>query len=81
MRPIMTAKLDKTRISPGGVDGTTIRGVPKGAQLTIFAGDIQFFSETIDSTKVELSAPVPGVYTVVLQKWPYRDWRAEVLAQ
>ena len=84
-RPMMPAVLDKNTIAAGGIDGAVIRGVPNGAALTIFAGDIQFYpapgeTSAVSGKRVDLSAPVPGVYTVVLSLWPYREWRAEIVA-
>lgn len=80
-RPYMFAKIDRTEIGIGENDGARVTNIPKGARLTILAGGIEFFSATLSGTEVDLSAPVPGVYTVHIHKWPYRDFRVEVVAR
>ena len=80
-RPAMKAAIDRTQIGIGEKDGARITGIPKGANLTIMAGGLEFFSETVSARQIDLSAPVPGVYTVILHKWPYRDFRAELVAK
>lgn len=80
-RPYMFCKIDRKEIGIGEGDGARISNIPNGAHLRILAGGIEFFSEVIAGPKVDLSAPVPGIYTVVIHKWPYRDFTAQVVAR
>lgn len=80
-RPAMKAAIDRTDIGIGESSGARITNIPWGANLTIMAGGLEFFSETVPARQIDLSAPVPGVYTVILHKWPYRDFRVELIAK
>lgn len=80
-RQSMKVKIGRTTIGIGEANGTTLTGVPWGAVLTIFAGSTQFFSEKIDGTRVDIHAPVPGIYTLHLDKFPFRPWQIQVIAE
>lgn len=80
-RPHMFARIDRLKIGIGESAGAVITNVPNDATLTIAASGIQFFHEQVSGTRIDLCAPVPGIYTVRIQKWPYRDFTAEIVAQ
>ena len=63
-RPIMPIVITSTTIGIGEKNGASLNNVPRGATVTIFADDIQFYQGPCDGTRLELSAPVPGIYTV-----------------
>lgn len=88
----MPVRIDRTSIGIGEANGATLTNVPAGAQLTIYATvngiDTMFFprAETgetgiVPGRRVDICAPVPGIYTLVITKFPYREWRQQVIAQ
>lgn len=84
--PRMPIRLSRTRIGIGDANGATIANIPPDATLTILANGLQFFpsageSGVVSGRRVDISAPVPGVYTLIIAKFPYREWRREVIAQ
>lgn len=79
--PRMPVTIDRTSIGVGEANGTTLKNVPIDAQLSIFAGETMFFSEKTSGSTIEISAPVPGVYTISITKYPFRRWQTRVIAQ
>ena len=58
--------------SPVTISDLTLQGVPDGATLTING-------ERYDAEgDVELEFPLPGVYRLRVECFPYKDWEREV---
>lgn len=79
-RPIMPVELSKTHFRVGTDDAVLITGIPPEAKYKIFAGTTEYISGEMDSdgTEIQFSAPVPSTYSIVLDKWPYRSFRAQI---
>ncbi|MGL5166624.1 MAG: hypothetical protein ACRC9K_12125 [Afipia sp.] len=85
LRP-MRIGLSRDRIGIGEANGATLTNVPIGAQLTILADGVQFYplqgeSGIVEGRKIDISAPVPGTYTLVITKFPYLRWERQVIAE
>jgi hypothetical protein len=80
-RPVLSALIDRRTIKAGGVDSAVIVGIPKAAAVTILAaGSVLHNFKPIGATEVEISIPVPCIYTVVIDLWPYRTWTTTIEA-
>lgn len=55
------------------IDGLTLKGVSKGAKLTIEGETYE-----CDGSDVHLEFSHVGTYTVTVKNWPYLDWSAEI---
>ncbi len=78
----MPIRISRTRIGLGDRNGATLTRIPIGARMDIYADGLAapFFSEIIDGPRAEISAPVPGRYTISITKFPFLEWRREVIA-
>lgn len=82
-RPIMTAvEVNKTTILYGDRDSCLITGIPKQARVTITTrdGTEVYPSFVLDAEQLEISIPVPCVYRVFLDLWPYRTFTVDIEA-
>ena len=79
-RPQMQIVVDRTRIRAGGNDAAKFSGIIPGTKATVWTSGINIGSEMIPVDKMELPIPVPCVYRVVFEKWPYKDLVIEVEA-
>jgi hypothetical protein len=84
-RPIMPISVSKNVIKAGGNDSTLIRDIPTGVTFAIVACGAAIYpapgqSDILDGTELEISIPVPCVYTVILNKWPYKTFKVEIEA-
>lgn len=83
-RPQFRISIDRTRIRAGGNDVARITGIPRGVVVTlaVMMGGASHTVERLnfDGPAIELPAPVPGLYTVTITRWPYRDWTRTIEA-
>lgn len=79
-RPVMRIAVDKASIKAGGVDVARVRGVPRGAQVTVYHDRYELGSGIKDAAPVDIAAQTPGRLRVLVRKWPYQDWIGEVEA-
>lgn len=71
-RPMMPVSYDKLVIKAGGVDSAIIR-TPKKVACNIRGAQSEIWDFMLDDGELELAIPLPMIYTVRLQKWPYID--------
>ena len=71
-RPGMTISVDTV------ADTTTLTGVPVGADVQVSGPAYDAFTATDDV--LELTFDAPGVYTIRVLKFPYRDFEAVINA-
>lgn len=80
-RPVMPINVINARVR-AVKDHVKIKGVPKAVRITISAsiGGIQhtFFDTQIDGPSLEFPVPAPGLYTVAINKHPYREWSQQI---
>lgn len=82
-RPVMgTVEVNKTRIQCGDKDSCLITGIPKQARarITMRDGTEVYPAFVLDAEQLEISIPVPCVYRVFLDLWPYKTFTIEVEA-
>jgi hypothetical protein len=79
-RPLMRVTIDKTTIKAGGNDAAVLTGAPKNVSFNVFVGSDVVWSGTLPDGELELSVPAPGLYRIVLEKWPYQQFKVDVEA-
>jgi len=72
LRPDNPAQLDKTSIVADGVDVATLSGVPVGAVVTLSAVGV-LERVTVDDGVLEITAELPGDYTVSIDTFPAKS--------
>lgn len=80
-RQPMNISVSKTTIKAGVNDAAVIVGAPKEVSFNVFVGDSLVWNGTLPDGELELSVPVPGIYRVVLDKWPYRQFKIDIEAR
>jgi hypothetical protein len=79
-RPSMAVAINKTLIKAGDNDAAILTGAPKDVAFSVSVGGSSVWSGTLPDGELELSVPTPGVYVVMLKKWPYRDFNVSIEA-
>lgn len=79
-RPPMEVAIDKTTIKAGGSDASVLIGAPKDVSFNVFVGSDVVWSGTLPDGELEMSVPAPGLYRIVLEKWPYQMFTVDVEA-
>jgi hypothetical protein len=82
-RPMMGAiEVNKTRIICGDQDSCLITGIPKKAtaRVTMRDGTEVYPPFVLDAEQLEISIPVPCVYRVWLDLWPYKTFTVDIEA-
>lgn len=79
-RPKMSASVSSTSIKAGGAEAAIFKDVPKNARVTIQTGGLTVWSGVIGDSHFDLPIPVPCIYRVTIQLWPYVDWVCDVRA-
>jgi hypothetical protein len=79
-RPSMAVTVDKTTIKAGGTDTAVLTGAPKDVSFNVFVGSDVVWSGALPDGELELSVPAPGLYRIVLEKWPYQQFKCDVEA-
>lgn len=74
-RPVFPIELDRTDISADGTDVAVIEGLPDPCTLLIDGEPI-----TIIGGRLELTADMPAIYSVVFDCFPAMPWLAEITA-
>ena len=77
-RPPMPITLSKTTVKAGGADHAVITGIIPGSKLTIITGGIKLFNEAITDAQIEINIPVPCIYQLIFEKWPYKDFSCQI---
>lgn len=78
-RPPMFARIDKTRIKADGQDEAKIIGAPLGAAITVRHG-ITLLTGRCDGV-IHFTAPLPGVWTIDIERHPYLPQRFQIIAE
>lgn len=78
VRPRQAMPITVEGIMRAGKSGVTFSGVPKPCQMTISVDGAQVHAETIVDGQAYLEAPVPGIYQVRLDAFPWLPWTADV---
>lgn len=79
-RPIMAIAINKVAIKAGDNDAAVLTGAPKDVAFSVSVQGSEVWSGTLPDGELELSVPTPGIYQVVLTKWPYRDFGVTIEA-
>jgi hypothetical protein len=79
-RPLMPVQASSLQIKAGGNERAAFRNVPKNAKITVTTGGIQLWSGVVGQSDFDLPIPVPCVYRILIELWPYRDFICEVVA-
>lgn len=76
-RPTLRLKLSAKKVKPGS--GFKIAGIPAGANVNVKTSDgYELFNGVAPAKNLDFPTPVPAVYEVNIDKWPYRGWSASV---
>ncbi|WP_027578494.1 hypothetical protein [Bradyrhizobium sp. Ai1a-2] len=82
-RPVLTSiGVTKTIIKPSnGDDYALITGIPADSKYKVYGANELIAFGVMDSTEMQVSIPVPMVYVIYLDKWPYQTFKLEIRAQ
>lgn len=80
-REAMPVTVSATSIKAGGKEVAIFSGVPRGARVTISTGGLPpIWNGIADGKPFDLPIPVPCIYVVTVDLWPFRTWSTEVTA-
>lgn len=80
-RPLMQIAVSKTQIKAGSTtDSAVLKGCPAGAKFDITTGGVSVFSGLLDGTEMEIFIPVPCIYRITLDFWPFQQFAVEIEA-
>lgn len=79
-RPMMEIAINKVAIKAGDSDAAVLTGAPKDVAFSVSVQGSEVWSGTLPDGELELSVPTPGIYSVALKKWPYRDFTVTIEA-
>jgi len=77
-RPNMVAQLDKSAIIADGVDVAVISNLPIPTTVTISGPG--FLTMEVTDTTAEITADIPGTYTVRCVAFPHLDYEVQIVA-
>ena len=72
LRPSFSLSLSKSTMTAGDTDYINLVGVPSGATVTLSRVGASK-TVTADGTTIQIKTPLPGEYTVTVEKFPYRN--------
>lgn len=79
-RPIMPIEVTKLRIKAGGKDSTVLKNCFAGARFDVRTMNESIHSGLLDGTELELFIPVPCIYRITLDYWPYKQFQVDIEA-
>lgn len=80
-RPVMQIEVTKTRIKAGSKDDSAVlKNIPAGARFEVLTSNTSIHSGLLDGTELELFIPVPCIYRVTLDLWPYKQFQVDIEA-
>lgn len=79
-RPPMRVSVDKVVVKAGDNDAAVLTGAPKDVAFSVSVQGSEVWSGTLPDGELELSVPTPGIYQIVLTKWPYQDFGVTIEA-
>jgi hypothetical protein len=79
-RPVMPITVSKTRIKAGANDSALFQNIPKKANCSIATMGAAVYGGVLDSDELELAIPVPCVYRVTFELWPYKRFEVDIEA-
>lgn len=71
-RPSFSLSLSKSTMTADNADYIDLVGVPSGATVTLSRVGAST-TVTADGTTIQIKTPLPGKYTVTVEKFPYRN--------
>lgn len=71
-RPSFSLSLSKSTMTANNTDYINLAGVPSGATVTLSRVGASK-TVTADGTTIQIKTPLPGGYTVTVEKFPYRN--------
>jgi len=71
-RPEFPIMQSKTVIKAGDQDSSLFTNVPKDCRVTIIAAGSAIYNDILDATELEIAIPVPCIYKVTFEKFPYK---------
>jgi hypothetical protein len=76
-RQPMAIRIDQQTMKAGKT-GVTLSNVPNPCRMTVSVGDLAVHNENVTDGSAYLESPVPGIYKISLDAWPYLPWTIEV---
>ena len=80
-RPLMNVQVSTTTIRANTSDASVLVGAPKDTKFVIRAMSTIVWEGILPDGELELSVPVPGLYYVSLDKWPYKTFTTMIEAR
>jgi len=74
-RPVAPVVIDRTEIPADGEAAATITGLPEPCQVLVDGEPV-----TVEGGRLELTADMPAIYSIVLDQFPFMPWSAEIVA-
>lgn len=79
-RPVMNVSVSKTWVKCGDKDSALFTNCPKQASFCITTSDTPIHSGVLDATELEVYIPVPCIYRVTLNCWPFKPFAVDIEA-
>jgi len=73
MRDAMDIHIDRPCMV-AGKSGVTFSGLPKGCNITVLVANMPIYQDVINDGQAYLESPIPGLFTVQLDCWPWLPW-------
>jgi len=73
----MSLRVTKRRFKADGLDAAVIKNLPVPCEVTISVGEGVVDRQTATDRDLELSSATPGVFKVLIEKFPFLPWTAE----
>lgn len=78
-RPDQQTTFDKTFIVANGTDIAVITGLPDPCDVEI-SGPVEFETTPVTGGSLSFSSDVPGIYTIRITAFPFRDFEVTIHA-
>ncbi len=70
----------RNRIKAGGSDKAVLIGIPRNACVTITTGGLVVYEGKPGATELEIAIPVPCIYRIAVDLWPFKTHVTEIEA-
>jgi hypothetical protein len=58
--------------------GITFEGVPKGSLVIVSVSNMELYRDTINDGQAYLESPIPGIFRITFECWPWLTWVMDV---
>jgi hypothetical protein len=79
-RPVMPITVNKTLVKAGANDSALFQNIPRKANCSISTMSAVVYGGVLDSDELEIAIPVPCIYRVAFELWPYKRFEVDIEA-